>query len=135
MTRGDAAAGRQLGFTLIELITVMALVSILTAIALPNYRVAVTQSREAVLLEDLFRMRDVIDQYYADKGKYPPTLGSLVEAGYLRAIPSDPIAGGTEWETVLSEPDPSRPNEEPGIFDIHSRSTDVSLRGTPYNEW
>lgn len=123
------------GFTLIELITVVALVSILAAIALPNYRVAIIQSREAVLKENLFRMRDLIDQYYVDKGQYPPSLETLVEEGYLRKLPEDPFTRAADWAPVFSEPDPDRPGEPPGVYDVKSASELPSLAGTPYNEW
>lgn len=126
---------RAAGFTLIELITVVALVSILAAIALPNYRVAIIQSREAVLKENLFRMRDLIDQYYVDKGQYPPSLETLVEEGYLRKLPEDPITRAADWAPVFSEPDPDRPGEPPGVYDVKSASELPSLAGTPYNEW
>lgn len=123
------------GFTLIELITVVAIVAILAAIALPQYKVAITQTREAVLKEDLFRFRDLIDQYYVDKGKYPPSLDALVQEGYLRTIPQDPMTRAADWATVLAEVDADRPGEEPGIYDVKSASTEPSLSGTAYNEW
>ena len=123
------------GFTLIELITVIALVAILAAIAVPNYRVAIIQSKEAVLKENLFRLRDLIDQYYLDKGQYPASLDALVEDGYLRKLPTDPITQGTDWTPVFQEPDPDRPGEAPGVYDVKSTSEAVSLSGTPYNEW
>ena len=128
-------ARRQAGFTLIELIVVIALVAILAAIAMPNYKVAIVQSKEAVLHENLYRLRDLIDQYYLDKGQYPASLDALVEDGYLRKLPTDPITQGTDWTPVFQEPDPDRPGEAPGIYDVKSTSEALSLSGTPYNEW
>ena len=123
------------GFTLIELITVVALVAILAAIALPNYRVAIIQSKEAVLRENLYRMRDLIDQYYVDKGQYPPSLETLVEERYLRKLPEDPFTRAADWTPVSAEPDPDRSAEQPGVYDVKSASELPSLAGTPYNEW
>ncbi|HVR69564.1 MAG TPA: prepilin-type N-terminal cleavage/methylation domain-containing protein [Vicinamibacteria bacterium] len=123
------------GFTLLELITVIAVISILVGVALPNYRVAILQSREAVLKEDLYRLRDLLDQYYADKGKYPASIEALVEEGYLRKMPIDPMTGQADWEAVPAETDPDNPVEEPGVYDVRSASTLISMAGTPYNEW
>ena len=126
---------RSEGFTLLELITVVAIISILVGIALPNYKTAILQSREAVLKEDLFRFRDVIDQYYADKGKYPGSLDALVDEGYLRKVPTDPMTGAADWEVVPSEADPDNPSDIPGVYDVKSASASTSQSGTPYNEW
>jgi general secretion pathway protein G len=127
---------RQAGFTLIEIVTVVAILSILLAIALPNYRVAIIQAREATLKEDLFRFREAIDQYQVDKGKYPASLETLVTEKYLRSIPVDPMTGATEWKEVPAEAEPDVPSsEEPGIYDVHSGSEANSLGGTPYSEW
>jgi general secretion pathway protein G len=130
-----AASGRGHGFTLLELITVVALIGILSAIALPQYKVAIIQSKEAVLREDLFRLRDLIDQYQADKGKYPASLDALVEDGYLRRLPEDPFTKAPDWEVVNAEPEPDRPGDPPGIYDVKSASPQLSLGGTPYNQW
>ncbi len=134
-TPGEALRRTAAGFTLIELVTVVALIGVLAAIALPNYRIAIIQSREAVLKENLFRMRDLIDQYYVDKGQYPSSIETLVEEGYLRTLPVDPFTRSSDWTPVFAEPDPDRPAEQPGVYDVKSASELVSLAGTPYNEW
>ncbi len=89
-----------------------------------------------MLKEDLFRMRDAIDQYYADKNKYPPSLEALVTEKYLRAIPVDPFTNSADtWQTTMSEPDPANPLGEPGIFDVKSGSERTALDGTHYSDW
>ncbi len=124
------------GFTLIELMVVLALISVLAGMGVVQYRNSVQRTREAVLKEDLFRMRDAIDQYYADKTKYPASLETLVSDGYPRQIPKDPITESSEtWQTVFAEPDPSNPTAEPGIVDVKSGAEGKSLDGSPYNEW
>lgn len=124
------------GFTLIELMVVLALISVLAAMGVAQYRTAVRATKEAVLAEDLFRMRDAIDQYYADKAKYPESLDALVTDGYLRAIPKDPITNLTDtWQTVASEPDPSDPTAAIGIVDVKSGAEGTSLDGRPYAEF
>jgi general secretion pathway protein G len=123
------------GFTLIELITVVAIVGILAGIAVPQYKIAILQAKESVLRQDLFLFRDAIDQYYIDKGKYPASLDALAEEGYLRKIPIDPMTQAADWEPVFEEPDPDRPGETPGVYDVKSASTATSSSGTPYNEW
>ena len=124
------------GWTLIELLVVIALITILAGLAMTQYRNSVTQSKEAVLKTDLFRMRDAIDQYYADKGKYPASLDALVSEGYMRKIPEDPFTGSTDtWQTTPAEPDPANPTAEPGIYDVKSGAEGTALDGTPYSEW
>jgi general secretion pathway protein G len=124
------------GFTLIELMVVISLIVILASMGLVQYRNSVTRSKEAVLKEDLFRLRDAIDQYYADKNQYPSTIEALVTDGYLRAVPKDPFTNSeTSWQAVPSEPDPANPLGQPGVFDVKSGSELVALDGTPYAEW
>lgn len=121
---------------MIEMLVVMSLVVILAGIGLAQYRNGVTRAQEAVLREDLFRMRDALDQYYADKNRYPAGLQSLVSDGYLRAIPKDPFTNSADtWQSVQSEPDPSNPSAEPGIYDVKSGSDRTALDGTKYADW
>lgn len=123
------------GWTLIELTIVISLITVLSTIALVGYGNAVARSREAVLKEDLFRMRDAIDQHYADLGEYPPELYALVSAGYLRAIPEDPMTRSSEtWVVVPAEPDPADPFAQ-GVYDIRSGSEGIALDGTTYADW
>jgi general secretion pathway protein G len=130
------AAGRSGGWTLIELLVVISLIVVLAGLGLANYSTAVKRSREAVLKENLFQMRDSIDQYYADTGKYPPSLEDLASDGYLRAIPEDPFTGSaTTWVTIPAEPDPNDPFTDLGIYDVKSGTDALALDGTPYSEW
>lgn len=124
------------GFTLIELLVVTALVVVLASLALVGYQNSIARAREAVLKEDLFRLRDAIDQYYADKNKWPQSLQDLVTDGYVREVPADPITNSIDsWQTVPAEPDPANPSSEPGIFDVKSGSDRTALDGSPYAEW
>lgn len=124
------------GFTLIEVLIVLTLVILLASVGMPTYQNSVQRAKEATLKEDLFRMRDAIDQYYADKTKYPASLQDLVSEGYLRAIPKDPITDSADtWQTVAAEPDPLNTTAEPGIYDVKSGSEAMSMEGTPYADW
>jgi general secretion pathway protein G len=124
------------GFTLIELLIVIALISILASMGVVQYRNSVQSSKEAVLHTDLFRMRDAIDQYYADKAKYPASLDALVSDGYMRAIPEDPITKSADtWQTVPAEPEPGNTSADPGIYNIKSGAPGTGLDGTSYSDW
>ena len=131
-----ASRRRDHGFTLVELLVVLSLISILASMGLVQYRNSVRHSQESVLKTDLFRMRDAIDQYYADKGKYPASLDTLVSENYLRKIPEDPITRSSDtWQTVMAEPDPNNPTAEPGIYDVKSGAQGTALDGTNYSDW
>jgi len=126
----------QAGFTLIELMIVMALISVLAGMGVVQYRNSVQHTQESVLRTDLFRMRDAIDQYYADKNKYPASLETLVSDGYMRRIPEDPITHAADtWQTVPAEADPANPTAEPGIYDVKSGAQGTALNGSSYSEW
>jgi general secretion pathway protein G len=135
-SRLPALPGAAAGFTLIELMVVVALIAVLAGMGVVQYRNSVVRTKEAVLREDLFRMRDAIDQYYADKAKYPASLEALVSDGYLRQVPKDPITNSSDtWQAVPSEPDPANPEAEGGIFDVKSGSDGTSIDGSRYAEW
>ena len=125
------------GFTLIELIIVISIILILVSIAAPLYRTSIIRSKEAVLRDDLFTLRSLVDQYTVDKQEAPQSLGDLVSAGYLRQIPVDPFTASSEtWEVVYEEDVLSNPDKKaPGITDVKSGSSLRSLTGDLYNSW
>lgn len=120
------------GFTLVELLVVMAIISLLLTIAAPRYFHSVQRSREAVLREDLHLMRDAVDKHYADTGKYPPSLEDLVTKKYLRRIPADPITDSASTWVIVNPPD--KP-EAKVVYDIRSGAPGNSLDGKPYAEF
>ena len=124
------------GFTLIELLIVISLISLLAAMGIVQYRNSVISARESVLRTDLFRMRDAIDQYYADKNQYPTSLDALVSEHYIRAIPEDPFTkSSSTWQTIPAEPDPNNPTAEPGVSDVKSGSDGTGLDSSKYADW
>jgi general secretion pathway protein G len=136
----------QRGFTLIELIVVVTIIGILAAVAVSNVRFAQQKAREAALRDDLFEMRKAIDNYYADKQKYPDSLQTLVSEKYLRRLPSDPITMHADWVEVQQTTDPNDPTAvdtsssessqtTPGIIDVHSNAPGTGLDGTQYKDW
>jgi general secretion pathway protein G len=124
------------GFTLIELMIVISLILILLSIALPNYRASVVHARESVLRQNLFTLRSVISQYTLDKQKAPQALDDLVQAGYIKQLPNDPMTTKPDWtadqeDSTLMSVD----QQDSGIDDVHSSSAAISSDGTAYNTW
>ena len=134
------------GFTLIELIVVVTIIGILAGVAISNVKYAQTKARESALKHDLFVMRKAIDDYYADKQRYPDSLATLQQDKYLRNVPKDPMTGQPDWEEVPATTDPPDPlaadpasteatGGAAGIYDVRSTSPGTGLDGTPYNTW
>jgi general secretion pathway protein G len=123
------------GFTLLELMIVISIIIVLAVIVLPQYMRTVQQAKESVLRDDLFQMRKMIDQYAADKGKLPQSVDDLVQAGYIREMPVDPMTDRAEWNPVMGA-DPNSSDNSQGMTDVHSLSTDTALDGSStYDQW
>lgn len=121
------------GFTLIEILIVISIIGILITLAQPSFHRAVTAAREATLKENLFVFRDVIDQFYADNGKYPAALTDLVEKGYIRRMPKDPVTGSAETWVLVQATDEQ--GQQAGIYDVKSGSEATAYDGTKYSDW
>jgi general secretion pathway protein G len=123
------------GFTLLELMIVISIIMILVAVAVPIYNQSIIRSREAVLRQDLFTLRSVISQYTLDKQKAPQSLDDIIQAGYLRQLPNDPMTGQANWEVVQEDVLLAVDQQDPGISDVHSASNTNASDGTAYSSW
>ena len=124
------------GFTLIELLIAVAIIGILAGIAVAQLRSTPQRAKEAVLKQDLFVLRDLLDQYFADKGKYPDSLETLVDEGYIRRIPTDPFTESDQsWEEIYEEASDDDPEGGGGVYDIRSGASGTALDGSSYSEW
>ena len=136
MKKPGSKWARARGFTLIEVLVVLTLIVVLASMGMTQYRNSVTRAEEAVLKENLFRMNDAIDQYYADKNKWPSDLADLASSGYIREIPIDPMTKSKDtWTTTQAEPDPNNPASQIGIYSVKSGSDRTALDGTRYAVW
>ena len=124
------------GFTLIELMIVMAIIAVLMSVALPIYNRSIIRAKESVLKNNLFTLHTVVDEYTYDKQRAPQTLNDLVSEGYLRQVPIDPITNTADsWKVIMEDASNTVNQSEPGIYDVRSGSEKTSLEGTPYSEW
>jgi general secretion pathway protein G len=133
-TKAARAHGRRAGFTFVEMMVVITIIVILITIAIPIYQRSIIRAKESVLMNNLFTLRTVIDNYTYDKEKAPQTLQDLVTDGYLKKVPIDPIANTDQWKIVMEDATQAIDQSEPGIFDIHSTSDKISLDGKPYSD-
>jgi general secretion pathway protein G len=124
------------GFTLVELMIVMTIITVIVSIAVPMYQKAIVRAKESVLRNNLFTLRTLIDEYTFDKQKAPQTLDDLVREGYLRQVPLDPMTSSNQtWRVIMEDTTASVNQNEPGIFDVRSGADQTSLEGTAYSEW
>jgi general secretion pathway protein G len=137
MPSGELARKRrQRGFTLIELLVVCAIIGILSAVAVANFRRSIVKAKEAALQQDLYTMRTLINQYFADKGKYPSDISALVQDHYLQTVPKDPFTDSADtWVVEQAEQDESDISTEPGIVNVRSGSDGTALDGRSYSEF
>jgi general secretion pathway protein G len=127
---------REAGFTLVELMIVMLIIGVLAAVAIPSFISSIRNAKEAALKEDLHVLRDAIDSYTMDKNKAPQSLDDLVQSGYLKSIPEDPMTHSREtWVTASDDTYSDIDQTEPGVNDVHSGSDEVGSDGQPYNTW
>ncbi len=132
---GRLRTRRSAGFTLLEMMIVMIVIGILMSIALPIYTTSLLKSREAVLRQDLFTLRSLISQYTLDKQKAPQSLDDLIQGGYLKVIPKDPMTNEPNWEVVQEDILLTVDQQDPGISDVHSASSGTATDGTAYSSW
>ena len=137
-SRSITRARRSRGFTLLELMIVISIMLILVSIAVPNFSSSLKRSREAVLRQNLFTLRDLISQYTLDKQKAPQSLDDLVQAGYLKQIPRDPMTDAPDWQVEQMDDSTTfsvDAQDQGGIDDVHSNSAQIGTNGQPYNTW